>query len=103
LYPTQQDYVNDVQQATAYDVQQGWLLPQDAADAVAKAQAFNAPWRYGSCYDTYNQSGNENGPASGQVYSAEWNPELLTVGQSVPLGGGEDLVHEANCDAVVKA
>ena len=69
---------------------------------IAKAEAFTQPWQYGSCYDTYNESGNENGALSGQIYSAEWNPELLTVGQTAPLGGAEDLVHEANCDVIVK-
>jgi hypothetical protein len=103
LYPTHDDYVAAVQQATTYDVQQGWLRAEDAADAVAKAQAFTAPWKYGSCYDTYNQAGNESGPASSAVASASWNPELLTIGQSVPLGGTEAAVHEANCDAVVAA
>lgn len=103
LYPTHDDYVSDVQQAAGYDVQQGWLLPQDAAAAVAAAQAFTAPWKYGSCYDTYNETGDESGPLSSQVASASWNPELLTLGATVPLGGAEAAVHEANCDVVVSA
>lgn len=102
LYPTHADYVADVQKAANYDVGQGWLLPQDAADAVSKAQAFTAPWRMGSCYDTYNESGNESGPVSSQIGSALWNPNLLTVGQTAPLGGIKAAAHEANCDVVVK-
>jgi hypothetical protein len=103
LYSTHDAYVSDVQRAADYDVGQGWLRPQDAADAVAKAQAFAAPWQHGSCYDTYNETGKESGPVSSQVAAASWNPALLTVGQTVPLGGAEAAVHEANCDVVVKA
>jgi hypothetical protein len=103
LYPTHDDYVADVQQAANFDVQQGWLLPADADKAVADAQAFTAPWQYGSCYDTYNESGDESGPLSSQIAAASWNPNLLTVGQTVPLGGAEAATHEANCDVVVKA
>jgi hypothetical protein len=103
LYPTHADYVNDVKQATSYDVKRGWLLPQDAAGAVADAAAFTGPWDHGSCYDTYNESGDESGPVSSQIAQASWNPELLTVGQTVPLGGAEAAIHEANCDVVVSA
>ncbi|HUZ28575.1 MAG TPA: alpha/beta hydrolase domain-containing protein [Solirubrobacteraceae bacterium] len=103
LYATHDAYVSAVQQAAEYDVGQGWLRPEDGADAVAKAQAFTAPWQHGSCYDTYNETGNESGPVSSQVAAASWNPALLTVGQTVPLGGAEAAVHEANCDVVVKA
>ena len=102
LYRTHADYVADVERATQYDVHAGWLLPQDARNAIAQAKAFTAPWKYGSCYDTNNQTGNETGAVSGQIYADEWNPELLTLGQSVPLGGAEDLVHEANCDVIVR-
>jgi hypothetical protein len=48
-----------------------------------------------------NQSGDENGPISGQVFSGEWDPKLLTVGQTAP-GGAVTLVHEGNCDLVVR-
>lgn len=103
LYKTHADYVVDVQRAANFDVSRGWLLPADATDAVAKAQAFTAPWKFGSCYDTYNEAGHETGPLSSQIASASWNPALLTVGQTVPLGGAEAAVHEANCDVVVSA
>jgi hypothetical protein len=103
LYPTHDAYVADVEQAANSDVAAGWLLPEDAEDAVAKAKAFTAPWQFGSCYDTYNQSGNESGPVSSAIASASWNPELLTLGATVPVGGAEAAVHEANCDVVVSA
>ena len=102
LYRTHADYVADVERATAYDVHAGWLLPQDARNAIAQTKAFTAPWKYGSCYDTNKQTGNETGAVSGQIYADEWSPELLTLGQSVPLGGAEGLVHEANCDVIVR-
>ena len=103
LYPTHDDYVADVQQAANYDVQQGWLLPADADKAVAEAQAFTAPWQHGSCYDTYNENGDEGGSVSSQIAAASWSPQLMTVGQTVPLGGAEAAVHEANCDVVAQA
>jgi hypothetical protein len=103
LYRTHAAYVADVQRAANYDVQRKWLLPADGSDAVAKAQSFTAPWKHGSCYDTYNENGNETGPLSSQIAAASWNPALLTIGQTAPLGGGEAAVHEANCDVVVSA
>src|SRR5207245_5725468 len=49
LYRTHAAYVADTKKASKFDVKRGWLLPQDAKDAVAKAEAFTAPWTLGSC------------------------------------------------------
>jgi len=44
LYPTQAQYVSDVTVWAKYEVQKGWLLPQDRDDDIAQAQALTAPW-----------------------------------------------------------
>src|SRR5207248_7195396 len=44
LYPAHADYVAAVQQSAAFDVKKKWLLSEDAKAAVAKAEAFTAPW-----------------------------------------------------------
>ena len=78
--------------------------PAGRGERYSQRRCVYQPWQYGSCYDTYNETGNENGPASSKVASALWNPELLTVGETapLPLGGIEAAAHEANCDVVVK-
>jgi Alpha/beta hydrolase domain len=103
LYPTHDAYVSAVKQSTAYDVKTGWLLPEDAKDAVAKAEAFTAPWTLGSCYDTPSPAGDESGALSNQVSSATWNPTFMTVGGTAPLGGFDAALHDANCLVVVDA
>ncbi len=44
LYPTHAQYVSQVTGWARYEVQKGWLLPQDRDDDIAQAQAFTAPW-----------------------------------------------------------
>jgi len=103
LYPTHEDYVAAVKAATAHDLKSGWLLSPDAKAAVAKAEAFTAPWTLGSCYETSNPSGEENGVISGAISSATWNPTFMTLGDTAPLGGFDAATHEANCTLIVSA
>ena len=92
-YPTHAAYVHKVEAWASYEVQQGWLLPQDRRDVVTKAEAFTGPWTHASCYDTANATGNEDGPVSSVVAGLSYNPAL-------PLGG-EAIVRDLNCNAVV--
>jgi hypothetical protein len=103
LYPTHEKYVAAVKKASAYDVKNGWLLAPDRSVAIAKAEAFTAPWTLGSCYDTANPSGEETGTVSSQISSVTWSPTFLTIGDTAPLGGFDAAVHEANCSVVVEA
>jgi Alpha/beta hydrolase domain len=103
LYPTHQAYVAAIKKSSAYDVKQGWLLPEDRKDAIAKAQSFTAPWTLGSCYETANPKGEESGTVSGQISSVSWNKTFMTLGDTAPLGGFDAALHDANCDVVVEA
>jgi hypothetical protein len=103
LYPTHQAYVAAVTAATKYDVKLKWLLPEDARAAIAKAEAFTAPWTLGSCYETANAAGEETGTLSSQISSVTWSPTFLTLGDTAPLGGFDAAAHEANCSVVVEA
>jgi Alpha/beta hydrolase domain len=103
LYPTHAAYVGAVKKAAAHDVTQGSLLPEDAKAAIAKAESFTAPWTLGSCYETGNPKGEENGVISGAISSATWNPTFLTLGNTAPLGGFDAATHNANCTLVVDA
>jgi hypothetical protein len=103
LYPKHAGYVKAIKQATKYDVKQGWLLPADAKDAIAKAEAFTAPWTLGSCYETSNPKGEEGGAVSSQISSVTWNKAFMTLGDTAPLGGFDAATHEANCAVVVNA
>jgi hypothetical protein len=103
LYPTHEKYVAAVKKASAYDVKNGWLLAPDRKAAIAKAEAFTAPWTAGSCYDTSNPSGEENGTASSQISSVTWSSTFLTLGDTVPLGGFDAAAHDANCMVIVEA
>jgi hypothetical protein len=103
LYPTHTGYVAAIKQATEYDVKKGWLLPEDAKAATAKAEALTAPWTLGSCYETSNPKGQETGPASSEISSVLWSPTFLTLGDTAPLGGFDAAAHEANCDLIVNA
>ena len=103
LYPTHEAYVAAAKQASAFDVKVGWLLPEDAKAAIAKAQAFTAPWTLGSCYETSNPKGEETGPVSSQISSVTWSSTFLTLGDTAPLGGFDAAAHDVNCDVVVEA
>jgi Alpha/beta hydrolase domain len=103
LYPTHAKYAAAVKKATAFDLKNGWLLPADAKDAIAKAQAFTAPWTLGSCYETSNPKGEEKGVISSQISSVTWSPTFLTLGDTAPLGGFDAATHEANCLVIVNA
>jgi alpha/beta hydrolase family protein len=92
MYPTHSDYVDRVTAWAGHEVSAGWLLPEDAADVIAKAQAFDGPWSDASCYDTYNATANENGPISSALHDASYNPQL-------PLGS-QSLVRDVSCNAV---
>ena len=48
LYKTHAVYLAKVVKWTAYEVQHGWLLPEDRADVLVKARAFTGPWTGGS-------------------------------------------------------
>jgi hypothetical protein len=102
LYPTHEAYVADVKTAAAYDVKAGWLLAADAKAAIAKAEAFTAPWTLGSCYETSNPKGEESGVISGAISSATWSSAFMTLGDTAPLGGFDAATHEANCTLVVE-
>jgi hypothetical protein len=103
LYPTHAKYVAAVKSAGASDVKSGWLLGPDRTLANAKATAFTAPWTAGACYETANPGGEEGGAISSQVSSVTWNPTLLTLGDTAPLGGFRAALHDANCEVVVPA
>jgi Alpha/beta hydrolase domain len=103
LYPTHEKYVAAVKKASAYDVKQGWLLPPDRKAAIAKAEAFTAPWTAGSCYETKNPSGEESGTVSSEVSSVTWNSTFMTLGDTAPLGGFDAATHDANCEVIVEA
>jgi hypothetical protein len=103
LYKTHGGYVAAIKKSAKYDVKQHWLLKEDASLAIAKAEAFTAPWTLGSCYETGDPKGEETGPLSGQISSVSWNRALLTVGDTAPLGGFDAALHAANCDVVVEA
>ena len=93
MYPTHADYVTRVTAWTQFEVEQGWLLPEDAADAIAKAEALVGPWNDASCYDTANATGNENGPLSGPLHD-------LSYDEGLPLGA-QSLMRELSCNAAV--
>ena len=95
LYPTHGDYVAQVTAWADQEVADGFLLPEDRDDVVAKAQAFDAPWTQGTCYDTSNPEANEQGPLSAPLSE-------LTFDERLPLGTQQHL-REANCNAVVPA
>src|SRR5260370_27013947 len=103
LYRRHAYYVAAIKQATEYDAKKGWLLPPDAKNAIAKAEAFTAPWTLGSCYETSNPKGQESGPVPSQISSVTWNKTFMTLGDTAPLGGFDAAVHEANCSVVVNA
>jgi hypothetical protein len=103
LYPTHEAYVMAVKKATAYDLKHGWLLSPDAKTAIAKAEAFTAPWTLGSCYETSNPKGEETGPVSSQISSVSWSSTFMTLGDTAPLGGFDAATHDANCEVVVEA
>src|SRR2546425_122299 len=90
-YATHADYVAAVTSWTDTEVTLGWLLPEDRDDAVAKAQAFDAPWS-ASCYDTYNRIGNESGPVSSALHTASYDPTL-------PLGA-QSAARDVSCNTV---
>jgi hypothetical protein len=92
-YATHAGYVSQVTAWANYEVTQGWLLPEDRDDVVAKAQQFDDPWTNGTCYDTYNATGNETGPVSSAVASLSFDPNL-------PLGA-QAIVRDVNCNIVV--
>ena len=103
LYPTHADYVAAVQRSAAFDVKKKALLSEDATAAVAKAEAFTAPWTAGSCYETKNPNGEESGTVSSQISSITWNSTFMTLGDTAPLGGFDAAAHEANCSVIVEA
>jgi hypothetical protein len=92
MYPTHDDYVAHVNAWAQHEVAEGWLLPEDAADVVAKAHAFDGPWSDASCYDTYNAAANENGPLSSALHDLSYNPQL-------PLGT-QSILRDVSCNAV---
>jgi hypothetical protein len=47
MYGAHASYVNRVNRWSEEEVDRGWLLPQDRADAMRKARSFRAPWNGG--------------------------------------------------------
>jgi hypothetical protein len=76
LYPTHDAFVDKVRQWAQHEVSEGWLLPSDRDDAIARAQAFEGPWRDGECYDTANEDANTDGPVSGPAGDASFDGGL---------------------------
>jgi hypothetical protein len=97
LYPTQQDYVTKVNDWVDLELAAGFLLPEDGEDVKEKAAAFDA-WSdaVGTCYDTYNRSGNETGPISGALH----DPTYDTIEPMVGFGAAPD-VHDGSCNVLV--
>ena len=93
MYKTHAVYVDKVRAWADYEVSKGWLLPQDRDDVVHKADIFTGPWSHASCYDTYNATGNENGPVSSIIAGESYDPNL-------PLGT-QAALRDLNCNAVV--
>lgn len=93
MYPTHDDYVSKVTAWASDEVGRGWLVPEDAADVIAKAQAFDGPWNGASCYDTYNATGNEDGPVSSETRDASFDPNLAL--------GAPSAMRDVSCNAVV--
>jgi hypothetical protein len=86
-------------------VTQGWLLSPDAKAASSRRKP-SPPWTLGSCYETSNPKGEENGTASSQISSVTWSSTfltLLTLGDTAPLRGFDAATHESNRDVVVEA
>jgi hypothetical protein len=48
IYPSHAIYLSNVSAWSTYEVQKGWLLPEDRADVLRKAAAFTGPWTSGS-------------------------------------------------------
>ena len=92
-YRTHAIYVQKVSAWADYEVRQGWMIPQDRADVVHKAQLFTAPWTNATCYDTYNAQASERGPISSALGQFSYDPNL-------PLGG-QAALRDLNCNAVV--
>jgi hypothetical protein len=95
LYPTKQAYVSKVNDWADAEVAAGFLIPEDAADVKAKAAAFDI-WTEGSCYDTFNASGNETGPVS----SALHGPTYDTIEPTIGLGAGP-AIRDGSCNVLV--
>jgi Alpha/beta hydrolase domain len=93
LYPTHEEYVDQVTDWANQEVKLGWMIPADRDDAIGKAKEFDEPWTAGSCYDTHNEQANETGPLSGPIGEASFEPSLP--------GGSQAALRDANCNAVV--
>lgn len=93
LYPTHEEYVDQVTDWANHEVKLGWMIPQDRDDVIRKAGEFDGPWTAGTCYDTSNEEANEVGPLSGPIGEASFDPSL-------PLGT-QSALREANCTVVV--
>ena len=93
LYPTHEEYVDQVTEWANEEVKLGWMIPADRDDAIHKAEEFDEPWTAGSCYDTFNEQANETGPLSGPIGQASFEPSLP--------GGSQAALRDANCNAVV--
>jgi hypothetical protein len=92
-YPTHADYVSKVSAWAQYEVSKGWLLPQDAADVIAKAESFDEPWTNATCYDTYNADASETGPLSSRLHTLSYRRQL-------PLGT-QSALRDVSCNVVV--
>jgi alpha/beta hydrolase family protein len=92
-YPTHADYVSKVTAWANVEVKEGWLLPEDADDVIAKAEAFDGPWENATCYDTYNAEASENGPVSSALHDLSYTEQL-------PLGV-QSALRDVSCNVVV--
>jgi hypothetical protein len=92
LYKTHADYVQKVRDWANHEVSKGWLLDEDRDDAIARAVAFDGPWKHGTCYDVHAEDANETGPLSTVFAGPAADPTL-------PLSAGPTL-HELNCNVI---
>ena len=91
LYPTQGDYLSAIDAWDDALVAAGLLRPYDAEQDKAEARLLDA-WGKGSCHDTFNADGDEDGPASSALRS-------LTHQQPTPTSISAGL-HDVSCNVV---
>ncbi|MDQ1438678.1 MAG: hypothetical protein QOK43_2307 [Acidimicrobiaceae bacterium] len=96
MYPTQADYLAQVDASADRARAAGFLLPEDAVKAKADARGFDIWSTGGSCYDTANAYGDESGPVSGALKGVPSTLGPTTLGAAT-------AVHEVSCNDVARA
>lgn len=87
LYPTEEDYVTQVDAVVDARVAEGLLLPEDGDEAKLDARAVDV-WAGGSCFDTADPAADETGPVSGM---------LGEQAEAVTTLGAPNAIHEGSC------